>query len=222
MAEGDVVDVLTHDHDKVEELFQRYDRATSTTEKNQLAENIVIELLRHAAVEEKVVYPEARKIIPNGDEVIGREIAQQAAVERTMTTLSATNPADPDFARLMRELMEMIREHVWEQEEVWFPQLRQRMSADNLRQLTEQVEAMYGTAPTQAAAPTMPRSSASDRPPVRLLLGVGTEIVERARQLVAGLVRVVTTFAEFIRRPAAAVRAARAGGGGGAPASVTG
>ncbi|WP_322770726.1 hemerythrin domain-containing protein, partial [Frankia sp. Cr1] len=157
MAEGDVVDVLTHDHDKVEELFQRYDRATSTTEKNQLAENIVIELLRHAAVEEKVVYPEARKIIPNGDEVIGREIAQQAAVERTMTTLSATNPADPDFARLMRELMEMIREHVWEQEEVWFPQLRQRMSADNLRQLTEQVEAMYGTAPTQAAAPTMPR-----------------------------------------------------------------
>ncbi|WP_322760577.1 hemerythrin domain-containing protein [Frankia sp. Cr2] len=219
MAEGDVVDVLTRDHGKVEELFQRYDRAASTTEKNQLAMNIFIELLRHAAVEEKIVYPEARKIIPNGDEVIGREISQQAAAERTMAALSATKPTDPDFAHLMRELMEMIREHVWEQEEVWFPQLRQRMSADNLRQLAEQVEAMHATAPTQAAASTSSRSSASDRPPGRLLLGMGTGIVDRVRQMVTSLLRFVTVFAEFVRRPAAGVRAARSGGGASAPAT---
>ncbi len=206
MAEGDVVAVLTRDHDKVEELFRNYDQTSSTTAKKQLAVDIILELLRHSAAEEKIVYPTARKIIPNGDEVIEKEIAQQAAARRTMTALRATKPTDPDFDRLVHELLAMVSEHVWEQEEVWFPQLRQRMPADGLRELAEQVEAMHAASRVQPTAPPAPQPS--PQPPGRLLLGAGITIVNRARHLLTALARVLNAVAGFVRRPAVGTCAA--------------
>ncbi len=94
----------------------------------------------------------------------------------------------------------MVGEHVWEQEEVWFPQLRQRMPADGLRELAEQVEAMHAASRAQPATPPAPQPSA--QPPVRLLLGAGIKIVNRARHLLAALARVLNAVAGFVRRPA--------------------
>jgi hemerythrin superfamily protein len=88
----DVIEVLTHDHREVEEWFQQFDRAAGAAERQQLVHNIIIELVRHAEAEEQIVYPTARRVVPNGDEVIDREIAEHKQAEQIMNRLDGMSP----------------------------------------------------------------------------------------------------------------------------------
>lgn len=176
----DVVDVLTQDHREVEQWFQEYDRAMSAEEKQRLTNNIVIELVRHAEAEEQFVYPRAKKVLPNGEQLIEREISQHRQAEEIMNRLDGKSPGDPDFDNLMHELMGVVRTHFEEEQEGWFPQLRQNCSAEDLQQMAKRVQA------AKAVAPTRPHPHAPDRPPFNILVGVGTGVVDRAHDLLTG------------------------------------
>lgn len=187
MTEGDVIDVLTQDHREVEQWFVEYDKLggggdhTAThEEKQRLVNNIIIELVRHAEAEEQFVYPRAKKVIPNGYHVIEQEISEHSEAEKIMNRLDGKSPADPEFDTLVHDLMRVIRAHVKEEEQGWFPQLRKASSAEDLAKLAERVEG------AKLVAPTRPHPAAPDRPPFNVLAGAGAAVVDRARDLLTG------------------------------------
>jgi hypothetical protein len=180
MAEPDVVDVLTADHAKVEGWFRDYEQTPSAVDRRRLTTNIIIELVRHAEAEEMYVYPRARFVLPDGRRIIDREIAEHAEAERLMRRLERLKPMDEAFDPLVRDLMGVIRGHVREEEEGWFPQLRKLMPAADRRRLAELVEG------AKVVVPTRPHPRAPDRPPLNVLLGVGTGVADRARDLLSG------------------------------------
>jgi hemerythrin superfamily protein len=180
MTQGDVIDVLARDHREIEGWFREYEGTSSAAEKERLATNIIIELVRHAEAEEQFVYPRAKKVIRSGYAVVEREIAQHSEAEAIMNQLDGKKPDDTDFDRLMRKLMRVIREHVKEEEEGWFPQLRRASSAAELRTLADRVEK------AKAVSPTRPHPGIPDHPPFNILLGAGAGVVDRARDLVSG------------------------------------
>jgi hemerythrin superfamily protein len=178
----DVIEVLTHDHREVEELFTKLE-GTSPNDgetRRELTDEVTIELVRHSVAEEMYLYPAARKYLPDGDEIADKEIAEHAAVEKTLKALEKTEATDAEFAVRLTELMSDVRLHIREEEEELFPALAEHADLAELFELGDKVQA------AKQKAPTRPHPSAPDRPPLNKLLAPGAGFVDRVRDHLSG------------------------------------
>ena len=62
----DIIDLVLEDHHTVEGLFDKLQAATGAVEQANLFSEVREALERHAAAEEKVLYPWVRKDVPHG------------------------------------------------------------------------------------------------------------------------------------------------------------
>ena len=177
---ADVIELLEHDHREVEQMFADYEQASSNEEKDTLRDRIIIELVRHSEAEEQAVYPLIRKNIDNGDQIIEHEIDEHSKAERIMKELDRMKADDPQFGVLMQQLMASIKEHVHEEENEVFPQFRTKVSPEELQKLGATVEGL------KKIVPTHPHPMAPDHPPFNALLGPGTGLVDRLRDMLTG------------------------------------
>lgn len=177
----DVVAELTTDHREVEELFGKIENLSpGDQQRKKYADQAVIELVRHSVAEEAYLYPAVREFLPDGDRVADKEIEDHAEAERTMKELEGLDADDPEFDRLIGELMTQIRSHVRDEEGNLFPQLRSATTEDELRQLGDKVRQAKKTAPTR------PHPSAPDTPPANKLLAPGAGMVDRVKDALTG------------------------------------
>lgn len=178
---GDVIAELTTDHREVDELFGKIEAlAPGDKQRKVYAEQAVIELVRHSVAEEAYLYPAVREFLPDGDRIADKEIEDHATAERTMKELEAVDADEPEFDRLIGELMTEIRSHVRDEEDNLFPQLRGAASQDELMKLGDKVRQAKKTAPTR------PHPSAPDTPPGNKLLAPGAGMVDRVRDALTG------------------------------------
>ncbi|MGA5085600.1 hemerythrin domain-containing protein [Streptomyces pseudogriseolus] len=178
---GDVIAELTTDHREVEELFGKIEALPSGDEqRKKYADQAVIELVRHSIAEEAYLYPAVREFLPNGDGIADKELEDHAEAERTMKDLEAVDAGDPEFDRLIGELMAEIRSHVRDEEDNLFAQLRSAASEDELMKLGDKVRQAKKTAPTR------PHPSAPETPPANKLLAPGAGMVDRIRDALTG------------------------------------
>jgi hemerythrin superfamily protein len=179
---SDVIAVLTHDHREVEQMFDRFARipATDTRARRELADQVVIELVRHAVAEEQYLYPAVRRYLPDGDGIADKEIADHAAAERTMKEVERIDTGDARFDDVFGRLMREVREHVADEEGRLFPRLAAACDERTRADLGAKVERAKKTAPTR------PHPSAPDTPPLNRLLDPGAGLVDRARDLLSG------------------------------------
>ncbi|TXS62961.1 hemerythrin domain-containing protein [Streptomyces sp. me109] len=176
---GDVIAELTTDHQEVEELFGKIDALPPGDEqRKKYADQAVMELVRHAVAEE--VYPAVREFLPDGDAVADKELEDHAQAERTLKELDGVSAGEPEFDRLIGELMTEIRSHVRDEEDNLFPRLRSAASEDQLLKLGDKVRKAKKTAPTR------PHPSAPDTPPANKLLAPGAGMVDRIRDALTG------------------------------------
>lgn len=176
----DVIELLEHDHREVEQMFADFEQATDKAEKEALRDKIIIELVRHSEAEEQAVYPMIRRAIDNGDQIVEHEIDEHSQAERIMKELDRMSADDPQFGVLMQQLMAAIKEHVQEEENEVFPQFRAKVDKKELDNLGKTVEAL------KKVVPTHPHPMAPDHPPFNALLGPGTGLVDRLRDMLTG------------------------------------
>ncbi|MGW5687970.1 hemerythrin domain-containing protein [Nonomuraea sp. NPDC003754] len=79
-TDNDVIAVLTHDHREVERMFTELEQlGTADVDRRQtLTEKVIIELVRHSVAEEAYLYPAVRDLLPDGDQLADRELAEHA------------------------------------------------------------------------------------------------------------------------------------------------
>jgi len=114
-SEMDAVTLLKADHRKVEELFEKFESAKSTSAKQKLVEQICTELAVHTTIEEEIFYPACT------GEVEDEELVQEAYVEHDgakvlIAELIASGPDDAFYDAKVKVLSEMIKHHVKEEE----------------------------------------------------------------------------------------------------------
>ncbi|MER7010187.1 hemerythrin domain-containing protein [Saccharopolyspora sp. NPDC000359] len=179
--EGDLIDVLTKDHRSVESAFEEYERGgLSDQARRGLVDHIITELVRHSVAEEQHLYPAARKVLPDGDELADHEIEEHAEAEEVMKQLEGMEPSDAEFDRLVRKLISDIRHHVDDEEKDLFPRLQQACSADELQDLGAKI------VQAKERAPTRPHPSAPDKPPANMVLDPGAGMIDRLRDALSG------------------------------------
>lgn len=176
----DVIEVLTHDHREVEDMFGKLTAAADPGERRQIADEIAIELVRHSVAEEQHLYPAVRAHVPDGDTIADRELSDHAEVENLLKELEKTDADSEDFAALTGQLIRTVNAHVKDEEHALFPALAGHASPADLHRLGEQVQS------AKDRAPTRPHPAAPDRPPLNKLLGPGAGLVDRIRDHLSG------------------------------------
>lgn len=176
----DVLDLLEHDHREVEGMFASFETSTDPDQRRELVHRMIIELVRHSEAEEQYLYPAIRRVLPEGEKLADSEIEEHAAAERTMNTLDGMAPDHPAFSSQVMQLMVQIRGHIAEEEGVVFPQLRERMSAQDRADLGGKIAA------AKQKAPTRPHPHTPDKPPFNKVLAPGTALVDRVRDWLSG------------------------------------
>jgi hemerythrin superfamily protein len=180
----DVIAILTQDHRDVEAMFTELETllqsrgGTGDHLRKDLADQITIELVKHAVAEEVAVYPEVKHRV--SEEEAERAKREHAEAERTMKALERLDSDEPSFAAEMRKLMAEIREHVAEEESQMFPHMREIMTPEELVELGKRVEAI------KMLAPTRPHPSVPNDPLKRLAVGPVVGLFDRLRDLASG------------------------------------
>lgn len=183
-ASADAVELLAADHREVEQLFRHLERAsgsTATENQRDLAERIVRRLSVHAAVEEQVLYPAVRELLPDGDRVADDSLGDHAELKRMLADLDGRQADDPMFLPGFMAAMEVVRTHVADEEGSLFPALRQAAGQERLQELGTAMER------ARATAPTRPHPLAPDRPPANIVAGAIAAVADRARDAVRRL-----------------------------------
>jgi hemerythrin-like domain-containing protein len=127
---------------------------------------LIRELSKHAALEELLVYPLAKKVLPNGPEEIDRHLTEHLAVKQLLLELDKLSAGDERTAGWLDDLHEAVSEHIEEEEGQLFPQLRAHLDETALEELGAAITEGKRTAPTRPhpAAPTDPRALALAAP----------------------------------------------------------
>jgi hemerythrin superfamily protein len=145
----DAIVLLKDDHKAVEKLFKEFekagDRAVKT--KRRLVDQMIKELTVHAYIEEQLFYPAARAAAPGTTGHVLESIEEHHVVVWMLSELSGMDPADERFTAKVTVLIENVRHHVEEEEQDWFPQVRNAMGRKVLQQLGEEMAAAKTTAP---------------------------------------------------------------------------
>jgi hemerythrin superfamily protein len=111
--EMDAVALLKADHRKVEDLFEKFESARGN--KQKIAQQICMELIIHAQIEEEIFYPACT------GEVEDENLVQEAYVEHDsakvlIAEILAGGPDDEFYDAKVKVLSEMIKHHVKEEE----------------------------------------------------------------------------------------------------------
>ena len=178
----DAIAMLKDDHRTVERLFKRYEKAgdRAYAEKREVVDRIIEELSVHAAVEEQVFYPVTRATVPAVEDVALESLEEHHIVKWVLTELEHLRPEDERFDAKVTVLIENVRHHVKEEEDDYFPKVRDELDRPLLNDLGEAMEA------ARATAPTHPHPRSPDTPPGNLVAGTAAGMVDRMGDTVSG------------------------------------
>ncbi|MCY0937252.1 hemerythrin domain-containing protein [Streptomyces sp. H34-S4] len=139
----DGIVLLRNDHKTVEKLFKRFEGVgeDAVQEKKEIVDRIIDELTTHALIEEEIFYPAAREAVPDSGERVIESVAEHHAVVWLCVELSTLDPSDERFDAKTTVLIENVRQHVEQEEQEWFPQVRRALGRNQLKELGERMEA---------------------------------------------------------------------------------
>ena len=117
MAESknqDAIALLKADHRAVEELFEKFEKATGYERKRTLAEEICLELSVHAQIEEEIFYPACEGKVD--DDLLKESYVEHDGAKVLIAEISKGSPDDEFYDAKVKVLQEEIEHHVEEEE----------------------------------------------------------------------------------------------------------
>jgi hemerythrin-like domain-containing protein len=178
-GDQDVVDILTTDHHEVLDLVSRIPTA-DPAQRRDMADIVIAELMRHAVAEEMYVYPAMKDHLPDGERKVQHDIEEHQQLEEVMKELEGRDAADSQFLQTLGRLEQVLRDHVTDEESDQFPELRARLSPEQLVEMGKKVEA------AKRVAPTRPHPAAPHSELFHKLVGPGVGMVDRLRDKLTG------------------------------------
>ncbi|MCF8708953.1 hemerythrin domain-containing protein [Rhizorhapis sp. SPR117] len=151
----DAIALLKADHRKVETLFEQYEKAGSTSRKQELAKEICTELKVHTSIEEEIFYPAFRGRIEN--KTLDEAYVEHDGAKVLINDIEAGSPNSDFFDAKVKVLSEEIKHHVHEEEmpkEGMFAQCRK--TDVDLADLRNQMEMRKEELLAQAKADGLP------------------------------------------------------------------
>lgn len=134
----DATHVLANDHRNVEELFSKYEKASGSEQKKQIAQQICNELKIHAQLEEEIFYPALKGKVE--EDLLKEAYVEHDGAKHLINEISAGGPDEDFYDAKVTVLKEQIEHHVKEEEKERDNMFQQARAADvDLNELGRQM-----------------------------------------------------------------------------------
>ena len=152
----DAIVVLKQDHKRVRALFRDFQKAGdgATATKRRLAKEIIEELTVHTYLENEVMYPEVRALLPDLEDDVLESYEEHHVADVLTMELAAMSPDAERFDAKMTVLIESVTHHMDEEEQDWFPKVREGLGRKQLQDIGARMEQLRPTAPRSPAQPS--------------------------------------------------------------------
>jgi Hemerythrin HHE cation binding domain len=150
----DALQILRNDHRRVRDLFRQFGEAPDASTRKAIAHETVAELMIHSQLEEEVFDPAMERA--GMSNLIGHAEEEHRAAENVMNEIIELDGRDGELESKFMVLVELVTEHVTEEESQIFPRAaelgmdRLERIGDELQELRMRIES---TPPTQRRRP---------------------------------------------------------------------
>ena len=110
----DAIALLKADHRTVEDLFEKFEKASGSARKEEIARKICTELKIHTAIEEEIFYPAFKGRIEQ--DMLDEAYVEHDSAKLLVNDIAASGPDDDYFDAKVSVLSEEISHHVREEE----------------------------------------------------------------------------------------------------------
>lgn len=139
--EMNITEIITMDHRKADTLFMEIEKTDDPKKLQEFFGQLYKDLSVHAEAEEQIVYPAIRSYYSNTQELYD----EQAEMKQMLAKIKAMNPSSSDFKAQIKLLKTAVQDHVKEEENDMFPQIRRNLSEAQMEQMATQFKAAKST-----------------------------------------------------------------------------
>ena len=151
----DAIVYLKDQHKVVKRLFKEFQGAgeNATATKGRLVDQILENLTVHTYLENEVMYPEVRKLMPDLEDDILESYEEHHVADVLCMELATMSPDDEHFDAKTTVLIENVTHHIDEEEKEWFPEVRKGLSRKQLQEIGARMAEMEPKAPRKPTEP---------------------------------------------------------------------
>ena len=152
----DAIVHLKDDHKEIRRLFERFEKAGEDAEKTKgkLVDQIIELLTVHTYIENEVMYPRVRELLPDLEDDVLESYEEHHVADVLVMELFSMKPADERFDAKTMVLIENVRHHMEEEEQDWFPKVREGLGRKTLQEIGAEMVERRTKAPTRPSQPS--------------------------------------------------------------------
>jgi iron-sulfur cluster repair protein YtfE (RIC family) len=145
----DAIVLLREDHKEIKRVFREFERNKdgTTTQRRRLVQRMIRLLTEHTHIENEVMYPRVRELLPDLEDDILESYEEHHVADRIIEELAVLHPGDERFNAKTMVLIESVRHHMQEEEDDWFPRVREGLGRNTLQELGAEMKKARKDAP---------------------------------------------------------------------------
>ncbi|GAC1382460.1 MAG: hemerythrin domain-containing protein [Marmoricola sp.] len=152
----DAIVLLKKDHQEIRKLFRDFERAgeNATARRGQIVTRLIELLTVHTYLENEVMYPKVRELLPDLEDDVLESYEEHHVADLLVTELYGMKSTDERFKAKATVLIESVTHHMDEEEQDWFPKVREGLGRKALQAIGEELLAARRKAPTKPSQPS--------------------------------------------------------------------
>jgi hemerythrin superfamily protein len=152
----DAIVMLKDDHKQILRTFKDFEEAgdEAFTTKGRLVDRIIELLTVHTYIENEVMYPRVRELVPELEDDVLESYEEHHVADVLVMELSTMKPDDERFSAKTTVLIENVRHHIKEEEDDWFPQVREALGRKKLQEIGAAMAEAEKKAPRRPSQPS--------------------------------------------------------------------
>lgn len=166
-----------HDHVRLDDLLRAWEGPSPGAAQERTLRATARLVFPHAFAEESVLWPELRRVLPDGEDLTLQVEEEHQQVNELWVRLEGMATTDPERSGVLADLSRVLREDVRDEEDELLPRLQDAVGPTRLRALGAAWIVVRRTAPTR------PHPVVSRRPPGNVAAALPLTLVDRARDV---------------------------------------
>jgi len=150
----DAIVLLKEDHKEIRKLFREFRGADDDEEKGRIVGRIIELLTVHTYIENEGMYPEVRSLLPDLESDILESFEEHHVADVLVMELAGMKPGAERFDAKTTVLIENVEHHIEEEEEEWFPKVREALGRKKLQEIGARMLELKEKAPRSPAQPS--------------------------------------------------------------------
>ncbi len=152
----DAIVLLKNDHKEIRKLFTQFEKAGENAHaaKGKLVDRMIELLTQHTYIENEVMYPRVRALLPELEDDVLESYEEHHGADVRVVELAAMKPDAERFTAKTTVLIENVRHHIEEEEQEWFPKVREGLGRSVLQDIGAEMIKARKKAPKRPSQPS--------------------------------------------------------------------